>query len=77
MKYIASFGILALLLGPTTSVPSTYQKHPGLEPRTPELLEERQLYGFGTPSLFAQSVVPEERPNPRGTNGCTPVSRIK
>ena len=77
MKYIASVAILAGLLGLTTSVPLTYQKYPGVEPRIPGLLEERQLYGFGMPSHFAQSVAPEERPNSCGTSGCTPTLGIK
>jgi len=77
MKYIASVAILALLLGFTTSFPLTYQKYPDVEPGILGLLEERQLFEFGTPSHFAQSVAPEERPNPCGVSGCTPSLQIK
>jgi hypothetical protein len=80
MKYTPSLALLALLtllLNPATSIPLTYQKHAGLHSRHAAQLEERQSYGFGTPTHFAQSVAPEERPNICGTSDCQPDLRIK
>lgn len=76
MKYTPSLAVLAfltLLLDPASAIPLTHQKVP-IQPRQ---LVERQSYGFGTPSHFAQSVPPEERPNICGTSDCIPDLKIK